>query len=569
MHRTRLADLGASRWWLGLVAVGFAVLLAVIAPSLPPHEDGYQYIAAAAFSADGLAIYRDYFHSQTPYMPLAMGAWTGWLAPDGPGLYLAARGFNLLWSGVFLVALAVMVWRLSRHGLWAAAILAIVLTSSYLDLSLRVVRNDMMALALMTLALLACLAVLGRKPDIRAATGYGLAGVAMGAAVMTKQSLAFPAIGLFAFALFMAFPGWRARLRVAALPVALGGLAGGAPGLWIVLSRWDVATYALLEFHRTAHVGPFISNPDIGLTYGDILDWTVMALLDLSALCLVAGIAAGLLWWTRRAPGAAEMRPRERLALWVCVFLAVPILASFALARPLFPQYAAPLLPVLAMTAAILVGRLVHEGVLGGIVAPMLVGAVAAAGGVGLLPHNPGKYNKSVLDHARSLVGPPPSSWQGAPYFMRVTGERRWLPQMLDPLRDQVDAIVAPERRPGLEVATLMPPYMLEAGFDVPVEFAGAPFFFVSNDALSAERLALFNGVAPAGLGDWAAAEQPAAILIGTGYFEDLTIGLEAYARATEMSCFEIGLRGAYRTNSARLYIDPAHVRENTSMSEC
>lgn len=552
----------------GLAMAATAALLCamvlVIAFSLPLHIDAHQYLASAAFWADPeIALYRDYMHSQAPYQPTLLGLWTRALEIEGVGFYLEARLFNALWGIVFLLCLARILTVLSANALWGVFGLLAVFTSAYMEIPLRLVRNDMLPLALTALALLVLLPALRGGPDRAAALRYAAAGALLGIATMVKHSFAFPALGLFVFALTASFAAGGDRLRMAALPVALGGLAAGLPGLAVLLANGPNALYALVEFHRTAHVATFLADPAAGVTLADRLRWTVVALADLSAaamgLCilLLAGLAA-----LRPAARAGIAQPFEPRLIGLCLIMIACTAVSFPLAKPLLWQYVAPVLPFATALLAVLsrIALRPEGGVVrgvAGVALPAAAGVLVIVGGLGMVQHNLGGRLVSALHHvAVVLRGPYPD--RDVVYGPRPVGERLWLQETMTGFTDQIDTILRPEARAGLVVATDMPAFPLEAGLGIYPELASMPFFYDLNDSLPPEDLARLHGVGPGSIGAWMAEADVRAVLVAEAHSWNKGAEMEAYAIDRNMACFTLDLRGAYLANAGRLYLDPA-----------
>jgi hypothetical protein len=238
-----------------LVTLALCALAAVLGLTLPTNHDEYQYVAAAWLVSEARP-YLDFFYSQTPLFPVALAGWLG--LADGllPSSYLAARLFTIVWSAVFVAALSHVLFRLSPSRLLAAAITIALLCTEILDLPLQTARNDMMPLALATVALaLMVHAFWVEQIAARARAALHLvAGVLLALAVGTKQSYAFVA-GVAALATLLSPhlpPG--PRLRSQFLPLAAGGALGALPLALLTAPDIENFLYANLEFHRTHHL---------------------------------------------------------------------------------------------------------------------------------------------------------------------------------------------------------------------------------------------------------------------------------------------------------------------------
>ena len=354
-----------------------------------------------------------------------------------------------------------------------------------------------------------------------------------------------------------------------ALPVALGGLLSGLPGLVVIARNWHNATYALLEFHRTAHLAYFLPDHADGVTLQIRLDWLVKGLLDLSAglmgLCILA-LAALLMGRSRAA--AAPAGVFDRRLLWLCGITLAVIGASLLLAQPLRWQYAAPALPLAAAVMTVLSRMALrgsgaraaprHHSLVWGGLLPAVGIALVLAGGLDLIKHNQGGRSRSALDHFAHVVRGPYPDRAEVTYGIRPRGQRLWLSQTMGGFVAQMDGILRPEARPGLKVATDMPAFPLEAGLGVYPELASMPFFYEANDDLPRDRLARLNGVSPATIRGWMAETDVRAVLVGEANTWNRAGEMEAYAKARAMACFRLDMRGAFLINRARLYVDPA-----------
>ena len=552
-----------NHWTTCLAVMAMAAVVVLNNFSGPLNQDEIQYLSAAALIADH-SLYEDFFYSQTPYFPVILASWSGLIEPLGLGVYGSARLFNAAISCGALAAMAVLVTRVSRRPSVAALIVLAMPLSSYLELPFRTVRNDSLPLLVFVIALLAVTEALrvpfsGRRPWL-----YAMAGVALGVATMTKQSYAFPALGLFLFTLFFARGGWRERFRGAALPLGLGGLIGGMPGFAVTLPLWETFSFSAFTFHRTAHLDWILDGRDhwpLSWKLGKMREaLTDPAMIGFGVAALGLAFARGF----RPLERLLRCETYERGVLLLAIVLTASLGASFFLAAPMHPQYAAPLFPVGALVVAVLSrtdtvrsARDHKKGldmVLGGLGVVVLLLLTAP------FPRNTFHgfelRTGSIQRVGSSPLGAPKPS-QGYSRKVLPIGSL-WLPENLASATAQIRDALAHDIGPGkIRLATLQGGIALEAGFQIDPALAGAPFFYRSNDAYSEDLLARMNGTSPDGVADWLATKDARALLIAD-YDEKLHRGFHAYARKQGMVCHRIDFFGLFFHRYGQLYLDPA-----------
>ncbi|MEM9750047.1 MAG: phospholipid carrier-dependent glycosyltransferase, partial [Pseudomonadota bacterium] len=252
------ARLAASGWREWAALAGLALVMAgawAYAFTGDVHFDEHQYLLGAYFWPD-LAIYRDYFHSQTPYHPMTLSWWFGLVAGGEPS-YIAARAYNAVWT-IAVCGLAYgFARRLSGAPLLSAVVaLAVVCSPSTGDF-LRIVRNDAPALAFAFAAFWLLLAML--DAPARRQSYFALAiGVCLACAVGFKQSYGYVAVTVWAASFFAPVTGGlrQRALRIAG-PMAVGGCVGAAPMLAVAAPAFDSFFYETFTFHRTAHAASY------------------------------------------------------------------------------------------------------------------------------------------------------------------------------------------------------------------------------------------------------------------------------------------------------------------------
>jgi hypothetical protein len=545
-----------------LVALTCGLAL-VVGFSLPTNHDEFQYIAAAHLMGSSQP-YAEFFYSQTPYFPVLLRLWLDWLGHFFDSPYLLSRAFNALWSVLFICSLAWTLTRLSPSRFFAAAAVFTLTASSVLDLPMRVVRNDMMPLAFLTVAIALLLRSYGMEgmSSRRASALTFAAGVLVAMAIGAKQSYAFVAVAFLVGSLATRRSSWRAWLRERFLPLLAGLLAGKIPLLLVVGSdNWQNFLFSTIHFHQWAHLRWYeLLGVDVEGEYSlaGRVRHLLAVLLDgpVVSLALVGGVSLVALIRLRRYRRLPDADRAGSLLVVSAVAVGLGGLTCLA-ARPLHPQYVAPLLPFIACgviaAARLAIDASRDEGT------PVARRALAAVGvllvltslGFGLIANNGGP-----LTHAKSMAIREESP--NEVHSHRPIGEIVWAATHLDRVTSKMEQVLGPATE-HFRIATLMPIYPIEAGFGIHPELASAPFFFRANDDLSPDQLERLVGIGPSTVEAWLGENNVQALL--TGYDQNLETGFRAYAATRGMSCFRLDLRGAYETNRGYLYVDPVLAR--------
>jgi 4-amino-4-deoxy-L-arabinose transferase-like glycosyltransferase len=308
-------------------------------------------------------------------------------------MQIAGRGefsvrYLSVWWGVLSVAL---LYRLGDRffdrptGLLAAALLAV---SPFHVWYSQEARMYSLALALCLGLALALLAIVSR----REATAWPWVGYVLTGALALYAHFYTAFVLLFANAAFGVW--WLARLRRA-----------GRPGAWRILARWTVAQAMILGlfapwgrfvaeqyatnatyWHGALGVWQILRDTTLAFATGDRLPTASLA--QAGALALLALALFGLLASLRR-PKTSEQGalPRGVRALWLLLWLAVPVIALFAIShdRPKFaPRYLLIALPALLLAAGAGGARLAVLGTRGEGSSVGPVGRWAAALGLAL-----------------------------------------------------------------------------------------------------------------------------------------------------------------------------------------
>lgn len=512
-------------WLLRLATVaGGLVLAALILGRILDfgiRRDEMMFVAPAALTGE-MPLYSGLFFNHVPLSPWAFAA-AHWLAP-GLGLLAVARLTVFAAWLLLLTATGLLVHRISRSvPLALLAAVALATSDTLLDQAGMAATNNLLPLpfAMIGLGLVLVALLEDPRPGVLPATGFA-AGVALALAVGLKVSaVAFLPPVLLAALLLPRRRSFRDRLRGLALPGLLGGLAGGAPILWFLVTMPDVFLAHVLGFHTGPHVAYWQANaagePGLAMDPRGKLILAYGAWLGGSTL-LLAGVTLAALWAgafpaTDAAAGDNLIRPRPALRRshgadgWAdALALALGALAVTAamafLPTPGFPQYYVQPLVCLPLVAAVAMRRLTAAQ------ARMLTPAIAAALLLMVLVALP-RLSAGVA----SLAAP------GRTEVARFAECGRRLAEAL-----------AEAGAPAGRIATLMPLYPLEAGLPVYPEFATGPFAFRIANHTPADLAARYVMTGPEGLAGLFAADPPAAVLLG--YEPELEAPLADWARA-------------------------------------
>ncbi len=429
------------------------------------------------------ALYKDYFYNHVPY--------TAWLFQ---GAHAVVGDLGLLFSarlvvfGGWLLLLGAMawgVWHISGSMLLAAvSALFLITNDTLLAQAGMAASNNLLPLAVATLAIGL---FLGETVRGRARPGRMFAvGLLLAVAVGMKVSAAAFVVPIALAMLFVpARLGVLSRLRHAVVPMALGGIIGGAPLFFLLSQMPDVFVAHVVGFHTGPHVAYWQAlaetEPQLALSLAGKLKLAYANWLAGSALLLwviaLAGLA--LLW---RATGRVTAG-----GLGVVAALLAAAAAMSFLPTPGFDQYYALPLIVMPFAAAVLVRQLGEAERAS--LAPML-GAAAllmlalgaprlAPGGVTMATNQPTEVQRFVAGGAA--------------------------------LRE----VMAAEGLAEGKVATLMPLYPLEAGLAVYPELATGQFAYRIAPFIEPELARHYVLAGSEAMIARFEAEPPAALLLG------------------------------------------------------
>ncbi|MBA4490909.1 hypothetical protein [Paracoccus sp. S1E-3] len=488
------------------------------------RRDEFMFVPPAAL-LDQYALYQDLFYNHVPYSAWLFRALH--LLMPGLGLLAAARlAIFLAWL-LLLGGSAWVGWRLTRSGLVAAlGPVSLLSADVLLGQAGMAATNNLLPLPFAGLGL-GLLAISLAERDY-AFPRLFFAGLLLSvAAGMKASAIAFvPAVALGCF-LLPRDVDLGTRLRRIALPVALGGLVGAAPLLWLAATQPDLFFAHIAGYHAGPHIAYWRDNaatePGIALGHGAKLQlaWTVW-MVGAPLLTLFVTLLGGLL-----SGGADSGRADSGGAVPIVVAATLTAALLAFVPTPGFPQYYIAPLVCLPLLLALFwrgapAGRVVLAPAL--VVAMVLMLVIAAprlALGVNDLRH-PGKLTVVRVQ-------------KGA-----------------DALRDRLARQDLLGRGP---VATLSPIYPLSAGLPIYPEFSAGNFAIRVAPYTAPELRALYSMAGPDDLPALFDAQPPAAIL--TGFDPALDPALEGYAqsRGYQMQPFP-AITDRY--GAARLWLPPA-----------
>lgn len=465
----RQIALAPGRGFVARLAVAFFALaglwFALTAIATPFDHDESQYIAGAYFSSHML-IFRDFLYLQPPVHSWLFAPLT-WLFPQDmvAAMRLATAATAL---GVLLTLWnAQRIAGISRDS--AAIATALAGATAAFQFTGSVVRNDMLATLLTSLAMLLLLAA---RRNRRPGHWFG-AGFFFGLAIATKLNFAPLAL---AAGLFTLQAGGREGWRTALL-LALGGLAGCLP-LWVsFIIAPESALYGIFTFGATApHAWYTVNGAGSELLFTEKLADLLKFLAKGPALVAMVLLAGH--WWFNRN---RVVSPGRCLSRWmICGGL-----LGAALPTPSQLQY------VMALTAPLALGLgyllddarrwpfATREAVLGVLCLASVPGMLRATGDVVAMAQE-----GSPITQANSQA-----LWMGA--LVRAGDE------------DSDDSI-----------ATLSPHLAVDSGVPIDPRFATGPFVYRSGWTVKASQARRIHAMTPEILTDLDR-DPPDAILVG------------------------------------------------------
>ncbi|MFD1795029.1 hypothetical protein FQV27_15750 [Paracoccus aurantiacus] len=509
------------------VAALIALLLAALFGRIMGYElrrDEFMFVPPAVLLEDH-ALYSDLFYNHVPYSAWLFRAMH--LALPWMGLLAVARLTIFLAWLLLLGSAAWIGWRLTRSAVMALfGPVSFISAEVLLGQAGMAATNNLLPLPFALLGL-GLLAISLAERDL-SFTRLFAAGVMLSiAAGMKASAIAFiPAVAIGCFLLPRRMDA-ADRARKLALPVALGGIVGALPLIWLAVTQTDLFFAHIAAYHAGPHIAFWQDNaasePGLALGSSDklMLAWSVWMV----GAPLLALFVAVLSWAMMRRDPA---RPDDSNSALLIVAAATATAALLAFVpTPGFPQYyIGPLvgLPLLAALGWRALSLDAHRGLAIAVrvaMALMLVIALPRLGlGLNELRH-PDKFTTAKVQ-------------RGADLLRQILSDS------------------------GLDgagpVATLSPIYPLAAGLEIYPEFAAGPFAYRIAPYTDAELRPLY---AMAGADDLPAlfeASPPSAIM--TGFDPGLEAPFEDYARANGYTPQDLPAI-TDRYGSARLWLSP------------
>lgn len=318
-----------------------------------------------------------------------------------------------------------------------------------------------------------------------------LSGACLGIAVGLKANYAFLVPPFACAALFV--PRHQSigqRVRLAAFPLLLGGLIGGSPILYYMLTDLDGFLAHSVRYHTGPHVAFWQANSELGGAKAMSLGAKahLAYTLWLSGTAVLIPLAAAFFFfvvWCRNGADALRHFLHWPIIL-VASLVGLGVAVSFV-PTPAFPQYFAPPIAFGVVLITMLYGKLDADE--RATARPFLYAMaifVAVAGAPILLADLP-----------------------------QIATPRRWVGIRVHQQAAHLAAAI--HSRPGNDnVATLSPVYALEAGLRVYPELAAGPFVFRVADLIPGRDIRHYRRlVSSETLPALLDAAPPAAILVG------------------------------------------------------
>lgn len=484
-----------------ITAVSAVLLLAIFARMMnyELRRDESLYVPPIRLMANQ-TLYQDFFYNHVPgsaWWFYGLGRLTGLDA-----LLLTGRLAVLVGWLIFAGSIGWVSYHLTRSVLasWCIVILSL-LNPLFLAQTGMTATNNLLPLPFAFLGL--SLFVFGVKGERPRPLLIALAGFCLSAAVDMKVSaVAFiPTVVLAAFVL-----PWSAafsdRLLRGVLPLAAGGLIGGLPILYNLLTEPAQFLAHIVGYHTGPHIAywtdPAMLEEEVARSMGAKLLLAFDIWLAGSVAVSLSALVALVIIFIRN--GSDWDRPRRQ---WLFASLAVVTATAMSAAIlsflpvPGFPQYFAAPLVCLPLALALLFGGLTHGG------RQAAFPAILAATVVVLVACTP-----RLLQHATKLVSP-----------------ERWT---VTRVHKGGEAIATALSGVKGRVATLSPIYPLEGGLDVYPELATGPFAYRTGDLTEPGLAAFYRMTSPSTVEVLLEADPPAALLLG--FDERLEQPLKAFA---------------------------------------
>jgi hypothetical protein len=495
------------------------------------RKDEQLYVPPARL-LDQYSLYQDFFYNHPPGSAWLFYAINKLVGSDH--LLLSGRlGVFAAW--VFLAAaIGGVSYALTRSGLvsWCIVVLALA-NDVFLTQTGVTATNNLLPLPFSFLGL--SLFVLAVKDPSPKPFLTALAGLFLSLAVGFKLSaVAFiPPVAIAAFLLPRACDVKKRLLYVVA-PLAAGGLIGGIPVLFPLLSDPSRFLAHVVGYHTGPHL-QYWRMPGVG---GDDAVMSLAGKLLLARdIWFAAAVAVGLSAVMTLVLTAFQSSADERTSkLPTMTGLLMVVLGAFAcsaalgfIPTPSFPQYFAPPLICLPLVLTLLFGRLSSEAQLR--VRPALLAATIV-----------------VLAIEAPRFGQ---------YLGTAVHPGRWTVTRAHDAGVVIAQRIAAAGASG-KVATISPIYPLEGGLEVYPELATGPFAYRTADITEPALAAFYRMTSPSKIGALFDNDPPAALLLG--FDEVLEMPMLAYARRNGyVPSTDLGFKDRYGVPI--LYLRPSQAR--------
>jgi hypothetical protein len=491
------------------------------------RKDEQLYVPPARL-LDNQSLYQDFFYNHTPGAAWLFHGVRQLLGSDHL-LFDGRIGVLVAWF-ILAAAIGVFAYALTRSAwiTWSIAVLSLV-NELFLTQTGMSATNNFLPLPFAFIGLgLFVVASSSRTslPGLALTSGFFLSV----AVVFKLNAVAFilpAAMGAFIFPRHFSI---RERLWRVALPLAGGGLIGGLPILYFLVTDHARFLAHVVGYHLGPHAQYFQDGtaPDenavttlsgkLALAHELWLGGTIAV--GLAALAMVIGIWASD-EGNRERPRAVQRGVALLVAGAFCVSAGFSLIPT-----PSFPQYFAPPLICLPLGLIVLVAGLSPAG------REQAKVALIAASVIVLAAQAP-----RLLQHVGTITSP-----------------ERWAVTRVHTSGAEIARQLAAAKLTG-KVATLAPVYPLEGGLPVYPELATGPFAFRTADRTAPDLASFYQMVSPAGVAELFDADPPAAFLLG--FEPELEKPLLDYATARGyLPLADFQIRDRYGT--AQLYVRPA-----------
>jgi hypothetical protein len=490
------------------------------------RKDEQLYVPPASL-LDTSSLYRDFFYNHTPgsaWLFYGISKLTG-----GEHLLLAGRiGVLLGWIALIGVigGLSYVLTR-SRLASWCIVVLTLA-NELFLTQPGMTATNNLLPLPLSLLGL--GLFLFAIRDDRARPLLCAVAGFFLALAVVFKISaVAFILPVAIAALLLPRALGFGDRMLRVALPTALGGVVGGLPVLYYLLT--DPARFLahVVGYHVGPHARymrlPGMADEGAAITPAAKLMMAYDIWLSAGVAVALVAVVALVLVVMRQPDRAAMLGPVRNPMLLVLAALFSSVVFAF-IPTPGFPQYFGPPLICIPLVLAILFGAL----------------------------DRPQQRQFETVLLASAIVALVVVAPRLGQFLPRAAHPERWTAMRVHEDGRKIAARMAEAGATG-KVATLAPIYPLEGGLAVYPELATGPFAYRTGDITPPALAAEYRMTSPNTVGALLADDPPAALLLG--FDAALEAPLRAYAEMNGYQPIEdLGLQDRY--GSGVLYLKPA-----------